>query len=41
MTGVCSDCRAAQRICNATVTLHRKTNGVDMTVAVVGEELGF
>lgn len=41
VTGVCNDCRSADRICNATVILHRKTWGVDMTVVMVGEELGF
>jgi L-lactate utilization protein LutB len=41
VTGVCSDCRSPQRICNATVILHRKTFGTDLTVVIVGEDLGF
>jgi L-lactate utilization protein LutB len=41
VTGVCSDCRSPQRICNATVILHRQTFGTDLTVVIVGEELGF
>ncbi len=40
-TGVCNDCRSPQRICNATVILHRKTTGTDLTVVMIGEELGF
>ncbi len=40
-TGVCSDCTAPGRICNATVILHRKTGGTDLTVVVVGEDLGY
>ena len=43
-TGICDDtaCVSADRICNATVILHKKPNGVDrFGVIVVGEELGF
>lgn len=41
VTATCRDCRSKDRICNATVILHRKTRGLDMTVVVVGEELGL
>jgi hypothetical protein len=40
-TGVCNDCRSAGRICKATVILHRKTSGLDMSVILVGEQLGL
>lgn len=41
ITGECNDCRSPQRICNATVILHRKTGGTDLTVVMIGEEMGF
>ncbi|MHB8992658.1 MAG: lactate utilization protein, partial [Chloroflexota bacterium] len=40
-TGVCSDCDSRDRICKATVILHRKTRGLDVTVVLVGEDLGL
>jgi len=41
VTGVCSDCNAPMRICNITTILHRKPMLTEVTVLVVGEELGF
>ncbi|SCY86866.1 lactate utilization protein [Desulfoluna spongiiphila] len=41
VTGVCSDCNAPMRICNITTILHRKPMLTEVTVFVVGEELGF
>ena len=41
ITGVCNDCQSEERICRATVILHRMPRGVDVTVVMVGEELGF
>ena len=41
ITGVCSDCNAPMRICNITTILHRKPMLTDITVLVVGEELGY
>ncbi len=41
ITGECSDCRSPQRICCATVILHRKPRALDFIVVLVGEELGF
>ena len=40
-TGVCSDCNAPMRICNITTVLHRKPMLTDVSVFVVGEELGY
>jgi len=40
-TGYCMDCNAPGRICNATVVLHRPTNGMDFHVIIIGETLGF
>lgn len=43
-TGVCDElaCVGADRICNATVILHRKPGGVErFSVIMVGQELGF
>ena len=40
-TGECSDCRSSQRICNATVILHKKPIGLSFGVVMIGEELGF
>ncbi|MGE5617651.1 MAG: lactate utilization protein [Sphingomonadaceae bacterium] len=40
-TGVCSDCDCRDRICKATVILHRRTRGLDVTVVLVGEDLGL
>lgn len=40
-TGVCNDCRSGGRICKATVILHRKTSALDLSVILVGEELGL
>jgi L-lactate utilization protein LutB len=39
--GECADCHSPRRICNATVILHRKTSALDMTVVMIGEELGL
>jgi hypothetical protein len=41
VTGVCSDCNAPMRICNITTILHRKPMLTDVTVLIVGEELGY
>jgi len=41
VTGVCSDCNAPMRICNITTILHRKPMLTEVTVFIVGEELGF
>ncbi len=40
-TGVCSDCNSPQRICRITTILHRKPMLTDISVILVGEELGF
>lgn len=40
-TGVCMDCNSPQRICRITTILHRKPGLTDVTVVLIGEELGF
>jgi hypothetical protein len=40
-TGVCMDCQLPTRICNITTIISKKPSLTDMTVLVVGEELGF
>jgi L-lactate utilization protein LutB len=40
-TGVCIDCNVPQRICRITVIMHRRPALTDVSVVLVGEELGF
>jgi hypothetical protein len=40
-TGVCMDCQGTTRICNVTTIIRKKPSQTDMTVLVVGEELGY
>lgn len=40
-TGACMDCNSPQRICRITTILHRKPGLTDVTVVLIGEELGF
>lgn len=40
-TGVCMDCQGPTRICNVTTIMHKKPSLVDITVILVGEELGY
>jgi L-lactate utilization protein LutB len=40
-TGYCLDCDSPRRICNAAVTLHKQPYGNQITVLLIGEELGF
>jgi len=39
--GKCVDCNAENRICNITVVIEKKPRAVDITVIIVGEELGL
>lgn len=39
-TGQCTDCDSPQRICNASLVLHRKPPLTDIAVILVGESLG-
>lgn len=41
ITGKCSDCRAKQRICNATVILEGKPWMSDISIVLIGEDLGL
>ena len=40
-TGVCTDCSTPTRICNVTTILNKRPSLTEMTVLIVGEELGF
>jgi hypothetical protein len=40
-TGVCADCNSPERICNVYVVLAKKPRFTDMTIFIVGENLGF
>jgi len=40
-TGICNDCKSPDRICRITVILNRKPNLTDISVYVIGKELGF
>jgi len=41
VTGVCTDCDSPDRICRVTTIIEKKPNETDVTVILVGEELGF
>jgi hypothetical protein len=40
-TGVCSDCRSRDRICNVFTIIEGKPDQIDMTVIIVKEDLGL
>jgi len=40
-TGICTDCDSPLRMCRATIILERKPMQTDITVLVIGEEMGF
>jgi len=40
-TGICIDCDSPLRMCRATIILERKPFQTDITVLVIGEEMGF
>lgn len=40
-TGICNDCKSPDRICRITVILNRKPHLSDISVYLIGEELGF
>ena len=39
--GACVDCSAENRICNITTIIEKKPRAIDITVVIVGEELGL
>ncbi|MFZ7104965.1 MAG: lactate utilization protein [Peptococcaceae bacterium] len=41
MAGVCMDCKGKTRICNIYTVIRRKPTLTDMTVVIIGEELGY
>jgi len=40
-TGECMDCQGPTRICNVTTVMSKKPMATDVTVIIVGEDLGF
>lgn len=40
-TGICEDCNAENRICNIITVIEKKPRAIDITVIIVGEELGL
>lgn len=40
-TGVCSDCKSDDRICNVTSIIHRSLRNTPTTVILIGETLGY
>ncbi len=40
-TGICMDCESPKRICNATTILHKRPSQSDITILLVGENLGY
>ena len=41
VTGKCTDCRSPERICNVTTIINRKLVRTDITIILIGEELGY
>lgn len=41
VTGRCEDCASPERICNATVVIHKQANPQRMHLVLVGGELGY
>ena len=41
VTGECEDCDSPERICNITTIIHRRPRETDVTVILVGMELGY
>lgn len=40
-TGECEDCDSSERICNITTVINRRPRSTDLTVILVGKELGY
>lgn len=40
-TGYCHDCQSERRICNVTTIMRKKPRLTDITVLIIGEELGY
>jgi len=41
VTGICSDCKSDDRICNVTSIIHRKLGNTPTTIILIGEKLGY
>ena len=40
-TGICSDCESQERICNVMTIINKRPHLTDLSVVIVGEELGY
>jgi len=40
-SGICSDCKSNDRICNVTSIIHRKLRNTPTTIILIGEKLGY
>ncbi len=40
-TGRCEDCQSAERICKVTTIIEKKPHATDISVIIIGEELGY
>jgi len=40
-TGICTDCETPDRVCRVVTIMEKKPSRTDMTLIIVGEELGF
>lgn len=40
-TGICMDCSASSRICNVTTIIRKKPSLSDISIIIVGEQLGY
>jgi hypothetical protein len=40
-TGVCADCKSAERVCNVTTIIERKPTYTDIAIVLVNEDLGL
>lgn len=41
ITGKCSDCNSAERICNVEVVIHKNTSGSNINIYLIDKELGY
>jgi L-lactate utilization protein LutB len=41
ITGICSDCNSAERICNITTIIKKRPSLTNFTVVLIGQELGY
>ena len=41
LNGRCVDCESSDRMCNTTVIMHKKARASDVSIILIGEELGY